>query len=58
MSNAKEFKIKFKVICRKCNTDKFIEIRDSESVSYRVDSHNFDYISCKCNKCGEDVDLY
>lgn len=58
MANAEEFEKKFKVICKRCNTNKFIEIKDNESVSYREESHNFDYISCRCTKCGEEVSLY
>lgn len=58
MTNANEFKKKFKVVCRKCNTGKFIKIVDAESVSYREESHNYDYISCKCENCGEEVSLF
>ena len=56
--NAKEFKKNFKVICKKCKTDKYLVIKDETSVSYREESHNFDYIECLCLKCGTRAVLY
>jgi len=52
----REIKLKnFKIVCKKCGQEAKIEER--ESVSYRVESHNYDYPVAICKKCDTMEDL-